>query len=69
MICDSRFSVGVIVLVGILGSNSFLAEEAAAETWTDSSGNPLDSFATNLNAEAEAGHDDRLHSLEAGLLE
>ncbi|NKB31752.1 MAG: ATP-dependent Clp protease ATP-binding subunit ClpA [Pseudomonadales bacterium] len=51
---------GISKIPGHAGGNESPAEQQEEETVPDTSANPLDSFATNLNAEAEAGRIDPL---------
>ncbi|MCH1600747.1 MAG: ATP-dependent Clp protease ATP-binding subunit ClpA [Pseudomonadales bacterium] len=51
---------GISKIPGHAGSNEASPEQQEEETQGEPSANPLDSFATNLNAEAEAGRIDPL---------
>ncbi|HAJ75856.1 MAG TPA: ATP-dependent Clp protease ATP-binding subunit ClpA, partial [Gammaproteobacteria bacterium] len=51
---------GISKIPGHTGDNESPTEQQEEEAASDSSGNPLESFATNLNAEAEAGRIDPL---------
>jgi len=51
---------GISKILGHAGSNEASPEQQEEETQGEPSANPLDSFATNLNAEAEAGRIDPL---------